>query len=128
MCIALCSKIKIPITDNSLSILDYDDLNCAAWERFNHTVHSWLLNSIYDSIYQTIAFHKNSIDVWNDFKERLAIIDCVRVATLRAQLNNLKQGSRSLTTYRPILTCTCSNPYRCEAMRSARHYIIEEPV
>lgn len=65
-------------------------------------------------------------------------INRVQVATLRPQLNNLKQGSKTFLDYfiemktlwnevtscRPIHACTCPYPCRCEAMRSTRHYIL----
>lgn len=71
---------EIPIVDGSFPIPDYD-LNRATWERCNHLVHSCLLNLISDLNAQTIAFHENSIGVWNDLKETFSKIDHVRVPT-----------------------------------------------
>jgi len=45
---------------------DDDDLNRATWERCNHLVQSWLINSISDSIAQTIVFCDTALEVWLD--------------------------------------------------------------
>lgn len=94
MCRVLGAKKNLTIIDGSMEILDFDDLNRAAWEQCNHLVHSWIINYVSDSISQTIIFHQNSIDVWNDLKEIFSKIDRVRVAHLRFQLNNMKQGGK----------------------------------
>lgn len=52
-------KNKLPTIDCSLPIPYYDDLNDTTWEKYNHLVHFWLLNSVFDSISQTIIFMKN---------------------------------------------------------------------
>lgn len=57
---------------------DEDDLNRHAWERCNHLVHSWIINSVTDLIAQTIVFHDYAFDVWEDLKERFSKIDRLR--------------------------------------------------
>jgi hypothetical protein len=40
------------------------------------------------------VFLENSIDVWQDLKERSSGVDCIHVANQRSKINNLKQGSK----------------------------------
>lgn len=61
---------------------------------------------------------------------------------LRFQLNNLKQGLKhvleyfiemkalwdEIIAYQLIPSSTCPHPYKCEAMRSARNYILEDQI
>lgn len=51
---ALRAKNKLVFIDGSIPMPDNGDLNCQAWERCNHLLHSWILNSVSESIAQTI--------------------------------------------------------------------------
>ena len=77
---ALGAKNKLPFINGSLPIPD--DLNQNAWERCNHLVQSWLINSVSDSIAQTIIFHDTAFDVWQDLKECFSKVDRNRIANL----------------------------------------------
>jgi hypothetical protein len=69
---ALGTKNKLVFIDGSIPIPDFDDLNRNAWERCNYLLHSWILNSVSESIAQTIVFHDTAISAWEDLKERFA--------------------------------------------------------
>ena len=139
---ALGAKNKLVFINGSVHIPDLDDLNRDAWERCNHLIHSWLINSVSPQIAQTLVFHEHAIDVWEELKERFAKVDRIRIASLRSSINNLKQGSKSILEYftemktlweelnsnRPMPNCTCHVPCRCEAMRSARLHRMEDQV
>ncbi|MCI91175.1 flavonol sulfotransferase-like protein, partial [Trifolium medium] len=43
-------------------------------------IHSWIMNSVYPSIAQSIIFMENAVDVWLDLKERFSQGDLVRVS------------------------------------------------
>ncbi|MCI26703.1 integrase catalytic region, partial [Trifolium medium] len=123
-----------------MPIPDFDDLNRRAWERCNHLIHSWIINSVSEQIAQTLVFHENCIDVWLDLQERFSKVDRIRIANLRTSINNLKQGSKSvldyftemkmlweeLNSHRPIPSCTCAHQCRCAAMRDARTFRLED--
>jgi hypothetical protein len=103
-------------------------------------VQSWIMNSVSDSIAQSIVFMENALDVWLDLKERFAQADLVGVAELQQEMSALKQDSRSVTEfyselkllreeleiYLPMPNCSCRNRCTCEAMRTARanHHIL----
>lgn len=119
-----------------------DDLNRAAWERCNHLVQSWLINSVSDSIAQTIVFCDTALEVWLDLKERFSKIDRIRIANMRSSINNLKQGAKSvldyftemkslwekLSSHRPIPNCSCIHPCRCVASRVAKTLMNEDQI
>jgi hypothetical protein len=139
---ALGAKNKLAFVDGTLPIPDLQDLNRSAWERCNHLIHSWIINSVTEQIAQTLVFHENCFDVWQDLQERFSKIDRIRIATIRSSINNLKQGSKSVLDYfiemkalweelhshRPIPSCTCVHQCRCAAMRDARNFFLEDQV
>jgi hypothetical protein len=139
---ALGAKNKLAFIDRATPIPDLLDLNRSAWERCNHLVHSWIINSVSASIAQTLVFHDYAIDAWEDLHERFAKADRIRIVSLRSALHNLKQGTRSvldyytdmrslweeLNSHRPMPHCTCMHQCRCEAMRAARNYRTEDQI
>jgi len=54
---ALGRKNKVGFINGSTPIHDLQDLNHNAWEGCNHLVQSWFINSVSDSIAQTIVFY-----------------------------------------------------------------------
>lgn len=62
---AFRAKNRFAIINGSMEIIDFHDLNRAAWERCNHFVHSWLINYVSNSITQTVIFHENFIGVFD---------------------------------------------------------------
>nr|ABD32757.1 Integrase, catalytic region [Medicago truncatula] len=139
---ALGAKNKLVFLDGSISVPDIDDLNRQAWERCNHLIHSWIVNSVTESIAQTIVFHDTALSAWDDLKECFSKVDRVRVLSLRSTINNLKQGTKSvldyfielctlwdeLNSHRPIPNCTCIHPCRCESIRLAKYYRTEDQI
>jgi hypothetical protein len=139
---ALGAKNKLRFIDGSLEIPNLQDLNRPQWERCNHLIHSWLINSVSDQIASTIVFHEYAIDVWRDLHERFSKADRIRIATIRTSINTLKQGSKSvldyfmelkalweeLNSHRPLPMCTCVHQCRCAAMQLVRDYRLEDQV
>jgi len=139
---ALGVNNKFAFVDGSIPIPPLDDLNRNAWERCNHFIHSWILNSVSPQIAQTIVFHEFAIDVWIELQERFSKVDRVRIASLRSAINNLKQGAKpvleyftqmkslweELNSHRPMHMCTCPQPCRYDFMRAAREFCMEDQV
>jgi len=106
-----------------------------AWERCNHLVQSWVINSVSDSIAQTIVFCDIALEIWIDLKERFSKIDRICIANLRSSINNLKKGAKSvldyftemnslweeLSSHRPIPSYVCIHSCRCEASHVKTH-------
>ncbi|PNY05212.1 flavonol sulfotransferase-like protein [Trifolium pratense] len=133
---ALGGKMKFDFVDSSIPVpIDPFDPSLRAWSRCNMLVHSWILNSVSESIAQSIMFMENAIDVWNDLKGRFSQGDLVRISELQQEIYSLRQESRSVTEffsalkvlweefeiYLPIPMCTCRVKCSCEAMRSAHN-------
>ena len=139
---AMGAKNKLVFIDGSILVPDIDDLNRPTWERCNHLIHSWLVNSVTESIAQTIVFHDTALSAWDDLKERFSKVDRVRILSLRSTINNLKQGTHSvldyfielrtlwdeLNSHRPIPHCTCVHPCRCDSIRLAKYYRTEDQI
>jgi hypothetical protein len=139
---SLGTKNKLGFINGSIPMPDEDDLNRSAWERCNHLVQSWLINSVSESIAPTIVFCDTALEVWLDLKERFSKIDRIRIANLRSSINNLKQGSKSvleyftemkslweeLSSHRPIPNCFCVHPCRCIASRTAKLHRNEDQI
>lgn len=127
---AFGEKNKLAFIDGFITVPDISDLNRFAWERCNCLVHSWIITFVTAPIGQTIVFLENALDVWNDLKELFSKTNRIRVSNLRMEINNLKQASKfvpdcfiemrqlweELNSHRPIPTCMCIHPCRCESM------------
>jgi hypothetical protein len=97
---ALGGKLKLEFVDGTIPVvLDQFDPSFRSWNRCNMLVHSWILNSVSDSIAQSLVFMENAVDVWNDLKERFSQGDLVRIAELQQEIYALKQESRSVTEF-----------------------------
>ncbi|GAU46985.1 hypothetical protein TSUD_403190 [Trifolium subterraneum] len=133
---ALGAKMKLDFVDGSLPPpVDAFDPSFRAWNRGNQLVSSWLLNSVSESIAQSVIFLENAVDIWNDLRERFSQGDLIRISELQRDIYDLKQENRSVTEfyselkllwkehelYLPIPTCTCRVRCNCEAMRAARN-------
>ncbi|KAK2390516.1 putative mitochondrial protein [Trifolium repens] len=122
---ALGGKNKFEFVDGSIEVPTEFDPNFKAWNRCNNLVHSWILNSMDDSISQSLVFLDNAIDVWNELKERFSQGDYIRVSELQCEIFALKQDSKTvsefftslkilweeLEAYFPAPVCSC--PMRC---------------
>jgi len=136
---ALGAKNKLTFIDGSMPIPDLGDLNHSDWERCNHLLHSWVLNSISESIAPTIVFHDTTISAWEDLNEHFAKVDHIYISTLRSAFNNLRQGTKyvleyfiemrslrdELNSHRPIPNCTCVHPCRCDFVHVSKNYRTE---
>ena len=119
---ALISKNKMGFLNGTILVPESTDPLFSAWERCNTLILSWLLNSLSQSIAQSVIYLDNAVDVWNDLKERFSQSDLLRIAELQEEVYALKQGSQSVTdyftmlksvweeldNYRPMIPCSCS--------------------
>jgi hypothetical protein len=132
---ALGAKLKLEFIDGFLpQPLDPFDPSIRAWNRCNMLVHSWIMNSVSDSIAQSIVFMENALDVWNDLKERFSQGDLIRISELQQEIYSLQQESKIVTEYFSSLkllweeleiylhmpACSCVVRCTCASMRLAR--------
>lgn len=139
---SLGTKNKLGFINGSIEQPDLDDLNRSAWERCNHLVQSWLINSVSDSIAQIVVFYVIAFEVWQDLHESFSKVDRIRITNLRSSINNLKQGAKyvleyftelkalweELSSHRPIPSCICVHACHCDATRVAKIYRTEDQI
>ena len=139
---ALGAKNKLCFIDRSLPVPYMLDLNINTWERCNHLLHSWIINSVSEPITQTLVFHEYVFYVWEDLNERFSKADRIRIGAICSSIHSLKQGSKSviecftelkslweeLNSHRPIPMCSCIPQSRCKVMRAARNQHVKNQV
>jgi hypothetical protein len=133
---ALGGKNKLDFVDGTIAIPTEFDPNFKAWNRCNMLVHSCIMNSVDDSIAQSIVFVDNVVDVWNELRERFSQGEYIRISELQCEIFGLKQESRSvsefftslkslweeLESYFPTPVCSCPMRCVCEyGIRNAKH-------
>ena len=96
---ALGAKNKFEFIDGSIPIPGSFDPSYKTWSRCNMIVHSWIVNSVSESIDQSIVFLENVVDVWNDLKERFSQGDLIRISELQQEIYGLRQGSFSVIEF-----------------------------
>ena len=114
MKIALEAKNKIGFVDGSLPRPLESDLNFRIWSRCNSLVKSWILNSVSTQIYRSILRLSDATDVWNDLHSRFHMTNLPRTYNLTQDIQDLRQGSLSLSDYFTKLKTLWSNLENCE--------------
>lgn len=129
---ALGGKNKFDFVDGSIQIPEEFDPSFKAWSHCNMLVHTWIMNSVEESIAQNIIFLENTIDVWNKLKERFLEGDYICISELQCEIFALKQDSRmifeyfttlkvlweELEAYFPTLICSCLHCCVCNTRLS----------
>jgi hypothetical protein len=133
---ALGGKNKFEFMDGSIPVPTEFDPNFKAWNRCNNLIHSWILNSVDESISQSLVFLENAVDVWNELKERFSQGDYICISELQCEIFALKQDSRSvsefftslkilweeLEAYFPTPVCSCAMRCVCNSgVANAKH-------
>ncbi|CAJ2649025.1 uncharacterized protein LOC123908870 [Trifolium pratense] len=88
----LGAKNKFDFVDGTIPVPNPFDPSYKAWCRCNMLIHSWIMNSVEESIAQSIVYLENVIDVWNELKERFSRGDFIRISELQIEIYGLKQG------------------------------------
>ena len=118
---ALVSKNKMGFLNGSIIAPAATDPLHPAWERCNTLIMSWLLNSVSQSIAQSVIYLDHASEIWKDLQERFSQCDLLHIAELQEEVYALKQGSLSITdyftnlkslweeldNYRPLIQCNC---------------------
>lgn len=92
--------MKLKFIDGSLLVpADSFDPSVHAWNRYSKLVHSWIMNSISESISQWIAFMENFVNVWKDLKERFSQGNLIYISKLQQEIYNLKQETKSVIEF-----------------------------
>jgi hypothetical protein len=78
---ALGAKNKFNFVDSIILVPTTQfDPSYRAWSQCNMLVHSWIMNSVEESIAQSIVYLDNALDVWNELKERFSRGDFIQIS------------------------------------------------
>jgi len=138
----LGTKNKLGFINGNIPVPDRDDLLRSAWERCNHLVQSWIINSLSESIAQIVVSYDSTLEIWQDLHERFCKVDRIRIANLRSSINSLKQGKKPVIDYftelkalweefsshRPIPNYVCIHHCRCDATKVAKNHRNEDQI
>jgi hypothetical protein len=86
---ALGGKNKLDFVDGTIAVPTEFDPNFKAWNRCNMLVHAWIMNSVVDSIAQSIVFLDNAVNVWHVLRQRFSQGDYIRISELQCEIFNL---------------------------------------
>lgn len=95
---AFGGKNKFDFVYESIPILIGFDPSFKDWNRCNMLVHSWIMNSVEESITLIIAFLENAVNMRNKLKERFSQGYYIRISEL-CKVSNLKQESCSVSKF-----------------------------
>ena len=139
MRIALDAKNKIGFTDGSLTRPEISDPSFRLWSRCNSMVKSWILNSVSQQIYRSILRLNDAADIWKDLHGRFHMTNLPRTFNLTQEIQDLRQGSMSLSEYytklktlwdnlessdEPDLPCVCGNAVKIQ-LKAERAKIVK---
>ncbi|XP_010468682.1 PREDICTED: uncharacterized protein LOC104748787 [Camelina sativa] len=99
MRISLDAKNKIKFIDGSLPRPLVTDPNFDLWSRCNSMVKAWLLNSVSPRIYRSILRMNDATDIWRDLYGRYHLTNLPRTDNITQEIQDLRQGSLSLSEY-----------------------------
>lgn len=76
-----------------------DPMKIEMWETCNNMVISWLLNSVSDSIKNSILYVQNACDMWSQLKKRFSVSNGSRKYKVNREIHELRQNSESVNEY-----------------------------
>ncbi|KAL7606770.1 hypothetical protein Lser_V15G19081 [Lactuca serriola] len=96
---SLRARNKLGFVDGTLKKNDVDEIKNSKWDRTNVVVCSWLLSSIYGSIYHSHAYWNVAKDIWKNIFETYNKSKGSVVFNIHQQINSFKQSGISLSYY-----------------------------
>uniref|UniRef100_A0A803QD40 Retrotransposon Copia-like N-terminal domain-containing protein n=1 Tax=Cannabis sativa TaxID=3483 RepID=A0A803QD40_CANSA len=134
MLIALVARNKVKFVNGKLPQPEEDHEDYDSWCRCNNTVISWILHAISREIVDSIMYHDNAAEIWEELHERFNEKNAPRIFEAKKTMQSLTQGSSTVTTYftrlkslwdqtreyRPQPVCSCG------AMRIIQEYQDED--
>ena len=97
--IALSTKRKLPFVLGTLVRPVDDPVKGDQWDACNNLVISWIMNSVYDSIVESILYIEPASLIWNHLEKRFAVSNGSRKYKLNRDVYNLKQGGATVSEY-----------------------------
>ncbi|QHO01094.1 uncharacterized protein DS421_13g412040 [Arachis hypogaea] len=99
----LKSKNKHKFIDQSILKPELHDSMFEAWDHCNTHVISWIHLSLSLDISQSVMWHNNAIDLWQDLKHLYYQGDIFQIAEIEEELFSMRQGALFITEYFTML-------------------------
>nr|XP_043615966.1 uncharacterized protein LOC122587871 [Erigeron canadensis] len=99
MVIALSAKNKLKIVTGEYKEPESTSNLKPMWDRTNDMVISWILNTISDSISNTLSFVNTASALWKELNEHYAQLDGHRIYQVTVDVTQLKQSNTSVEVY-----------------------------
>ncbi|XP_031093732.1 uncharacterized protein LOC115998329 [Ipomoea triloba] len=128
MSMALSCKNKVAFVNGAITKPSTENLErYLAWERCNDMVVSWIVCTLSPTIGRSVLWIDTAYGIWNDMKRRFIKQDLFRMAEIKCQIYQTKQGDISLNEYftnqkflwdelailRPPMSCACITKCDC---------------
>nr|GME09251.1 Retrovirus-related Pol polyprotein from transposon TNT 1-94 [Ipomoea batatas] len=126
----LKGRNKFCFVDGSLPMPDSTHPDHARWNRVNHMVMSWLLNSIHSSLAHIVLYAPDATSVWTDLKDRFFTSNGPRIYDIEKRIATSYQNDASIADYHNQLSALWDElnmldpPPKCSC--AARHTYIAQ--
>jgi len=97
--IALSTKRKLPFVHETLLRATDDPIKGDQWDACNNLVIAWIMNSVSDSIADSIMYIESAAEIWKQLQRRFAMSTGSRKYKLNKEVYNLKQNSAPINEY-----------------------------
>jgi len=97
--IALASKRKLSFIQGTLTRPVDDPIKGEPWDACNNLVIAWIMNSVSESIAESILYIESASAIWKHVEKRFAISNGSRKYKLNRDVYNLKQNGDSVNEY-----------------------------
>jgi len=88
--IALSTKRKLPFVHGTLPRPTDDPVKGDQWDACNNLVIAWIMNSVSDSIAESILYIESAAEIWKQLDKRFAVSNGARKYKLNKDVYNLK--------------------------------------
>nr|GMD74754.1 uncharacterized protein LOC109157049 [Ipomoea batatas] len=89
---ALRSKNKMSFVSGRVAVPNELDPKYYYWERCNTMVLSWIMRALSPTIARGVLWINTAEGVWKDLKKRFSQQDVIRIAEIRSQIHQTRQG------------------------------------
>ncbi|XP_031126844.1 uncharacterized protein LOC116029094 isoform X2 [Ipomoea triloba] len=127
MTMSLSCKNKLKFIDSSIIKPSRDDPKFEVWNRCNDMVMSWIVRSLSPMVGRSVLWIDTAYGIWKDLKHRFSQQDLFRIAEIKCEIYQTKQGDSSLNEYfthqkllwdelqilRPTVGCECTTKCQC---------------
>ncbi|XP_016567422.1 uncharacterized protein LOC107865744 [Capsicum annuum] len=97
--ISLSAKNKLGFIDGAYPAPSSTDVSFRLWNRCNDMVTSWLLNSLFKDIADSVFYSRRAKDFWTDLEHRFGQPNGAKLYHLQKKLTDLVQGSSDIAGY-----------------------------